>query len=233
MEQALSKKMDIGSVSYFSFRDSPVYFGASIQCNRAISVRFHYFHSDAVHSPDFPEKTGEKRNGHQEKQTSLEPVHGISSGCGNVCSILPAFQPFVRIQHINPFVYIGSKTFNGDGNLVYFLIYLAIVMTFSPIGEELFYRGVVHEAFRERLGERNASLIDSAAFALTHMAHFGIIFTLGSWKFLPLPSLIWISSMFFTCLVFNWTKRKSGSILGAILTHAGFNAGMGLIFYYL
>ncbi len=97
----------------------------------------------------------------------------------------------------------------------------------------LFYREVVHNSFRERLGERNASLIDSAAFALTHLAHFGIIFTLGSWKFLPLPSLIWISSMFFTCLVFNWTKRKSGSILGAILTHAGFNAGMGLIFYYI
>ena len=40
-------------------------------------------------------------------------------------------------------VYIGSKTFNGDGNLVYFIIYLVIVMTFSPIGEELFYRGGV------------------------------------------------------------------------------------------
>ena len=132
----------------------------------------------------------------------------------------------------NPFVYIGSKTFNGDGNLVYLIIYLVIVMTFSPIGEELFYRGVVHKAFSDKLGNKKAALIDSAAFALTHLAHFGIVFTLGVWKFLPLASLIWLGSMFLICMVFNWIKRKSGSILGAVLTHAGFNAGMGLIFFY-
>lgn len=133
----------------------------------------------------------------------------------------------------NPFVYIGSKTYNGEANLVYFIIYMAIVMTFSPIGEELFYRGVVHKTFEDKLGDRKASLIDSAAFSLTHLAHFGIIFTLGAWKFLPLPSLIWMGSMFLICMIFNWAKRKSGSILGAVLTHAGFNAGMGLIFFYV
>ncbi len=133
----------------------------------------------------------------------------------------------------NPFVYIEGKTFNGEGNLVYLIIYLVIVMTFSPIGEELFYRGVVHKTFGDTLGDRKAALIDSAAFALTHLAHFGIVYTMGIWKFLPLASLIWMGSMFLICLVFNWIKRKSGSILGAVLTHAGFNAGMGLIFYYL
>jgi len=181
----------------------------------------------------FLKKSGRKEMGIRKSTHPIWLLGGLFLGVAMCALFYLLFSLLFGSNMSNPFVYIGSKTFNGDGNLVYFLIYLAIVMTFSPIGEELFYRGVVHNSFRERLGERNASLIDSAAFALTHLAHFGIIFTLGSWKFLPLPSLIWISSMFFTCLVFNWTKRKSGSILGAILTHAGFNAGMGLIFYYI
>lgn len=180
----------------------------------------------------FLKKSGRKEMGIRKSTHPWWLLGGFLLGVAMCALFYLLFSLLFGSDMSNPFIYIESKTFNGDDNLVYFLIYLAIVMTFSPIGEELFYRGVVHKAFRERLGNRNASFIDSAAFALTHLAHFGIIFTLGAWKFLPLPSLIWVSSMFVTCLVFNWIKRKSGSILGAILTHAGFSAGMGLIFYY-
>ena len=38
--------------------------------------------------------------------------------------------------------------------------------------------------------------------------------------------------MFLTCLVFNQVRRESGSILGAILTHAGFNFAMGFLIFY-
>jgi membrane protease YdiL (CAAX protease family) len=109
---------------------------------------------------------------------------------------------------------------------------MIVVMTFSPIGEELFYRGVVHQAFKEGLGESWASVIDSAAFALTHLAHYGIVYIAGGWKFLPLPSLFWVSIMFLTCLVLNRVRRESGSIVGAILTHAGFNFAMGFLIFY-
>lgn len=33
-------------------------------------------------------------------------------------------------------------------------------------------------------------------------------------------------------IVFTLVKRESGSILGAILTHAGFNFGMGFLIFY-
>jgi membrane protease YdiL (CAAX protease family) len=75
-------------------------------------------------------------------------------------------------------------------------------------------------------------MIDSAAFALTHLAQFGIIYSLGSWKFLFWPALIWVVAMFLTCMVFNRVKRESGSIWGAVLTHAGFNFGMGIVIFY-
>ena len=101
------------------------------------------------------------------------------------------------------------------------------------MGEELFYRGVIHECFRQRFGESGASMIDSLAFALTPLAHFGIVYHHESWKFLLIPALLWIASMFLICMIFNKIKRMSGSILGAILTHAGFNLAMGMIIIYL
>ena len=52
-------------------------------------------------------------------------------------------------------------------------------MTFSPIGEELFYRGIVHGSFTGRFGEQKASFFDSLTFAITHLAHFGIVYVLG------------------------------------------------------
>ena len=33
-------------------------------------------------------------------------------------------------------------------------------------------------------------------------------------------------------MVLTHVKRENGSILGAILTHAGFNFGMGFLFFY-
>ena len=37
-----------------------------------------------------------------------------------------------------------------------------IAMTFSLIGEELFFRGIVHSSFANSIGNRKASLIDSS-----------------------------------------------------------------------
>ena len=117
--------------------------------------------------------------------------------------------------------------------VIYFAIFAAIGMTFSPIGEELFYRGMIHEHFRKKHGDLGASLVDSMAFSLVHLAHFGIICTAaGTYAFLPLPSLFWVLSLFALCLSFSYFRKKSDSILGAILSHAGFNFGMNYFIFY-
>ena len=116
---------------------------------------------------------------------------------------------------------------------IYFAIFAGIGMTFSPIGEELFYRGMIHEHFREKYGEQGASLLDSMAFSLVHLAHFGIICTAaGTYAFLPLPALFWVLFLFALCLSFSYFRKRSGSILGAILAHAGFNVGMNYFIFY-
>lgn len=106
-------------------------------------------------------------------------------------------------------------------------------MIFSPIGEEFLYRGVIHGSFVEKSGEFKASIYDSLAFALTHLAHFGIIYDGEAWQFLLAPSILWVLSMFLVSQLFFRCKMMSQSIFGAVLSHSGYNlAMMYLIFYY-
>lgn len=114
----------------------------------------------------------------------------------------------------------------------YFLIFGITSMIFSPIGEELLYRGLIHRSFSTSMGENKASIIDSIAFAITHLAHFGVLFVAGNWEFRLLPALLWMLLMFITSRIFFYVKQKSGSILGAILSHAGFNLAMTYFIFY-
>jgi len=138
----------------------------------------------------------------------------------------------------NAFRYIAGtyaglpSPMDDQTRLILFLVFAAIGMTFSPIGEELFYRGLVHESFAGRLGDGRAAVVDAAAFALVHLAHFGLVWRLTGWTLLPGPAIWWVGGLFITGLIFFWSRRASGSIMGAIVAHAGFNLAMtGWIFY--
>ena len=140
----------------------------------------------------------------------------------------------------NWFVYI-SQSYRGGlppdltaERHIYFGIFALTSMIFSPIGEELMYRGLIHQCFEDRFGSRRASEIDSSAFALTHLAHFGILYSATGWTFKPIPALLWVVMMFFVSRLFFYSKQKSGSIWGAVLSHAGFNLAMTyFIFYFI
>lgn len=138
----------------------------------------------------------------------------------------------------NWFVYI-SRSYKVSNNglaerdrLIFFIIYAVIGMTFSPIGEELFYRGIIHGSFATQFGDQKASVFDSLAFALTHLAHFGIIYNSGTWSFPFLSALLWVFFMFIASRLFFLCKENAGSILGAIFSHAGFNLTMMYFIFY-
>lgn len=138
----------------------------------------------------------------------------------------------------NPFAYIALSYSSApdspseNGRFIYFIIFAVIGMLFSPIGEELLYRGVAHESLAGQLGDRRAALIDAAAFAFTHLAHFGVVFVAGVWAFLPLPALFWVTAMFVASLAFYGFRKLTGSLVGAIVTHAGFNLAMNWVIFY-
>ncbi|NNL15958.1 MAG: CPBP family intramembrane metalloprotease [Flavobacteriaceae bacterium] len=140
----------------------------------------------------------------------------------------------------NWFVYI-SQSFgaarNGltpDNKIFIFLVFAIISMIFSPFGEEFLYRGVIHKSFASKFGENKASVIDSSAFALTHLAHFGIVYINNSWKLLFVPALLWVIIIYFTGRLFHFCKVKTSSVFGAVFCHAGFNLTMiYFIFYHI
>jgi membrane protease YdiL (CAAX protease family) len=79
---------------------------------------------------------------------------------------------------------------------------------------------------------RRAALLDAGAFAVTHLAHFGVVFVAGAWAFLPLPALFWVAAMFAASLVFHGFRRLTGSLAGAVVAHAGFNLAMNWVIFY-
>jgi len=138
----------------------------------------------------------------------------------------------------NWYNYIGRSykipaDINPEDKKVMFIIMAITGMTFSPIGEELFFRGIVHASFAKSLGDKKASLVDSSAFAITHLSHFGLVFVDNQWKLLIIPTLIWVCGMFLVSLIFFACKQYSRSILGAIICHAAFNFGMIYCIFYL
>jgi len=106
-------------------------------------------------------------------------------------------------------------------------------MVFSPIGEEFYFRGIVHTSIAKSFGESKATMADGLAFAVTHISHFGLVFINGALQFYFLPTLIWVTAMFMCSLLFFYCKTKTNSLLGAVFCHAAFNFGMIFCIFYL
>ena len=122
---------------------------------------------------------------------------------------------------------------SANDKSILFTIMALTGMTFSPIGEELFFRGIVHASFEKSFGEKKASIVDSSAFALTHISHFGLVFINKNWSFYTVPSIIWVLSMFLVSLLFFRMRKHTDSIIGAMVCHSAFNLGMIYSIFYL
>lgn len=138
----------------------------------------------------------------------------------------------------NWFVYI-SKSFSIDkigltneNKFVFFAIFAMVSMIFSPFGEEFLYRGIIHKSFANNFGDNKASIIDSAAFAVTHLAHFGIFYSNNKWNLISVPALLWVIIIYLTGRLFHLCKVKTGSVFGAVISHAGFNLTMVYFIFY-
>jgi uncharacterized protein len=163
----------------------------------------------------------------------------IAFALGLLVSILLYFfgQLLYGDSYENWYNYIGKSykipvDINPSDKKILFLIMASMGMIFSPIGEEFFFRGIIHSSFEKSIGMKNATIVDSCAFALTHISHFGIVFINDKWDFYSLPTVIWVMSMFLVSVLFYVFKKYSNSILGAIICHAAFNLGMIYCIFY-
>lgn len=102
----------------------------------------------------------------------------------------------------------------------------------SPIGEEIFFRGVTEQANRDRMSPWAAACFAAALFALAHLIHHGIHRGIDGIEIMPASGAIWLALMFATSLVFSFVRQKSGSIWIAVLAHAAFNLVVNITIFY-
>ena len=111
------------------------------------------------------------------------------------------------------------------------LVFTTAACLFSPIGEEIFFRGFLQKVLEDRHGRTRATLMEAGLFAVVHLCHHGIVASAAGVRLLPVSGALWVAQMFALSLMFAWLRRRSDSILPAILAHTAFNAAMnGWIF---
>ena len=107
-----------------------------------------------------------------------------------------------------------------------YLIFTVPALMFSPIGEELFFRGMLQQALQDKLSAPLATGVECSLFAVVHLCHHGVLWTATGLDWTPRSAWPWMALMFGTAWWFAWLRQRSGSLYPAIVAHMGFNAVM-------
>lgn len=108
------------------------------------------------------------------------------------------------------------------------LIFTIPAILFSPIGEEIFFRGFLQQALQEKFSTATSTTIEAGLFGLVHLCHHGLFLTTTGIGLHAASGAIWVMLMFATALLFAWLRHRSRSLYPAMLGHAAFNATMNV-----
>ena len=111
------------------------------------------------------------------------------------------------------------------------LFFTVPAMIFSPIGEEIFFRGYLQYALEQRFSARTSTIAECAAFGVVHICHHGLLLTAAGLAFRPVSGPIWMLLMFGVAWLFAYLRKTSGSLLPAIAAHTCFNLVMNLTIF--
>ena len=112
-----------------------------------------------------------------------------------------------------------------------FLIYTLPAILFSPIGEEFFFRGLLHESVRVKWGQGMAALVNSLAFGGIHFLHHGLRLDVAGLHVAPVSGILWVLLITGAGGLFSFCRLRSGSIWPAALAHAVFNLVMNITIF--
>jgi len=104
-----------------------------------------------------------------------------------------------------------------------FLIYTIPAILFSPLGEEFFFRGMIHTSVKKQLGVRGATVVNAVAFGGIHLLHHGFHWTSAGLQFAWVSGSLWFMMMVALSWFFTQCRLRSDSIWPAVAAHAMFN----------
>jgi len=108
-----------------------------------------------------------------------------------------------------------------------YLMFTVTAMVFSPIGEEIFFRGLLQSALETRLSPAASTWVECLAFGTVHLCHHGVVLSAAGIAFLPRSGPIWFALMVAAGYLFAWLRARSQSLYPAIASHVAFNFTMG------
>lgn len=111
--------------------------------------------------------------------------------------------------------------------LTLYLMFTLTAMVFSPLGEEMFFRGLFQKALEERFTAKTSTWIESAAFGLVHLCHHGLIVDALGFRLLPKSAFLWFALMTAVAYLFAWLRKSGASLYLAMASHSAFNFVMG------
>lgn len=95
-------------------------------------------------------------------------------------------------------------------------VLIVAIVVIAPIAEEVFFRGVVFNAWRREYGERRALLGSAALFATIHA-------NTTSWDALVGSLVVTVPIIFGLGIALATVYRRTGSLAASMALHAGFN----------
>lgn len=129
--------------------------------------------------------------------------------------------------------YRHSMPTTGFGLLQLHLVFTLPALLFSPVGEELFFRGILQRALEDRFSARAATTAECALFGLVHVCHHGLVATAAGITLLPHSAALWVLLMSAVAWMFAWLRTRSGSLYPAMAAHAAFNLAMNIFIFSL
>lgn len=127
--------------------------------------------------------------------------------------------------------YRGIMDTSRYGIVQLHLIFTLPALVFSPVGEEIFFRGLLQRALEQRLSVKLATALECAVFGLVHLCHHGLVMGVGGVTLRPLSGALWVLLMFAVACMFAALRKRSASLFPAMAAHAAFNAAMNAVIF--
>ena len=128
--------------------------------------------------------------------------------------------------------YRGVMNTTGMSLLTLHLVFTLPALMFSPVAEEIFFRGILQRTLELHLSARASTVIESAAFGVVHLCHHGLLLGAAGLGWMPLSGSLWMLLMFGTALLFAGIRKRSGSLYPAMAAHAAFNLTMNVAIFW-
>ena len=127
--------------------------------------------------------------------------------------------------------YRGVMDTTGMSRVTLHLVFTLPALMFSPIAEEIFFRGVLQRTLEQHVPVRASTALESAAFGVVHLCHHGLLLGAAGLAWMPLSGSLWMLLMFGTALLFAGIRKRSGSLYPAMAAHAAFNLTMNVAIF--